>query len=319
MSVDETNSSALTLLQTCLGIVGGETLLIVYDKEHRGVLKPIRDAAHITGVSRVNDLLYVDEQTLTGVLSSYEVVMFCVSDQLTLTLGHSDARLKACRNGSRIAFLTRPLESTPPTTEILRVARATNRLKNRLKGAVKLVVETDGVQLIVYVGGREPVALTSLITKPGSWGAIPDYAEVALAPIESSANGSFVADACVVGLGPLMERLTLRFENGCVRSAGGGLIGRNLSRILAREPGSNLLGEIGFGTNVMRKEFRGEFDDKKALGSVHLGLGDNHTIGGVNRSSVHLDCLAKTCKLSIDGVPFDFQSLYSAQVSGTSS
>ncbi len=310
MSGDKTVTSALTLLQTCLGMVGGEALLIVYDKGHRGVLEPIRDAAHIIGVSKVSDLLYVDEQTLTGVLPSYEAVIFCVSDRLTLTLGHSDARLKACRNGSRVAFLTQPLESTPTPAQILRVARATNTLKDRLKGAAKLVVETGGGQLIVDVTGREPVALTSLITRPGSWGAIPDYSEVALAPNESSANGSFVADACVVGLGPLMKGLTLKVENGYAVATGGGLIGRSLSRILAREPNSNLLGEVGFGTNEMRKEFRGEFDDKKALGSVHLGLGDNHTIGGVNRSTVHLDCLAKACRLSIDGVPVDFQSLY---------
>lgn len=310
MNVDKAGASALTLLQTCLGMVEAETLLIVCDKDHRGVLKPIRDAAQTIGVIRVHGLLYVDEQTLSGVLPSYDVAIFCVSDQLTLTLGHSDARLEACRNGSRIAFLTQPLESTPPPTEILRVARATNTLRNRLKGAEKLVVDTNGVQLTVDLTGREPVALTSLITKPGSWGAIPDYAEVALAPIESSANGSFIADACVVGLGLLTEKLTLRFEDGYVRTTGGGLTGRSLMRILAREPGSNLLGEIGFGTNAMRREFRGEFDDKKALGSVHLGLGDNHTIGGVNRSKVHLDCLAKACKLSIDGVPLDFQSLY---------
>lgn len=310
MSYGDSRRHALTLLETCLGVGGAETLLVVCDAPHRGVLKPFRDAARAIGLRRLDEHLYVDGDTLRGVLPSYEVVIFCVSDALTLSLGHSDARLQACRSGSRVAFLTQPLESTPPPGEIFKVAKATNTLRDRLRGARKLAINTSSSELVVDVSGRDPLALTSLVTRPGAWGAVPDYAEVALAPIESSPNGSFVIDACVVGLGALKERLTLFFENGRLKLEGSNLVGESLSRMMAREPGLNVLSEVGFGTNRMRREFRREFDDKKALGSAHLGLGDNHTIGGVNRSSLHLDCLAKMCGLRVDGVPIDFQSLH---------
>ncbi|MEM3795417.1 MAG: hypothetical protein QW429_06025, partial [Thermoprotei archaeon] len=196
----------------------GETLLVVYDTEHRMVLDPIGCAAHELGVGKLTGHLYVDERTLKDVLPSYDATIICVSDRLTLSLGHSDARLDACRSGSRIAFLTQPLAQTPPPHEILRVAQATHNLKTMLAGARNLVVETLGNthRLEAHVGGREPVAITSLITEPGMWGAIPDYAEVAIAPLEWSANGSFVADACVVGLGPLKENLTIKVGGGRV-------------------------------------------------------------------------------------------------------
>jgi hypothetical protein len=117
---------------------------------------------------RLDEHLYVDEDTLRGVLPSYEVVIFCVSDALTLSLGHSDARLQACRSGSRVSFLTQPLESTPPPGEIFKVAKATNTLRDRLRGARKLAINTSSSELVVDVSGRDPLALTSLVTRPGA-------------------------------------------------------------------------------------------------------------------------------------------------------
>ena len=82
-------------------------------------------------------------------------------------------------------------------------------------------------------------------------------------------------------------------------------MGREFDRMLGEEPSARVLCELGFGTNHLRKEIRGEFDDKKALGSVHIALGDNHTFGGENRSNLHVDCLVVRPQIWIDGKIFD--------------
>ena len=90
----------------------------------------------------------------------------------------------------------------------------------------------------------------------------------------------------------------------------GGRVGAEFEKLLSQyDDSARVLCELGFGTNHLRRDVRGEFDDKKALGSVHIALGDNHTFGGENKSNLHIDCLMVEPQVHFDGKPFDLKSL----------
>ncbi|MBU7030713.1 MAG: aminopeptidase, partial [Theionarchaea archaeon] len=43
------------------------------------------------------------------------------------------------------------------------------------------------------------------------------------------------------------------------------------------------------------------FEAKKIEGTCHISLGDNHTIGGVHRSGVHMDGIISSPTVTVDG------------------
>jgi leucyl aminopeptidase (aminopeptidase T) len=309
--VTEALAGAETVLSTCLGLRAEESVLIVYDGTRKEDARTLFRAAADAGAERPMMVHFSGERSLAAPMLEHDVTLFCVSDILTLALGHSDSRLAACRAGHRVAFLTQPLSVVPTAQEIETVAKKTRVLRDMLEGAHTLVVKTEsGTELAAQVSGREPIAVTSIIRSPGSWGAVPDYAEVALAPLERSANGRVFIDGGVIGLGLPEQPFTLDCSNGLVSvSCGKGRVVEQLSSALASDAGSAVLCELGFGTNHIRREIKGEFDDKKLLGSFHIGVGDNHAIGGVNRSSVHLDCLSRSCELLVDSRTIEFEKI----------
>jgi leucyl aminopeptidase (aminopeptidase T) len=48
-------------------------------------------------------------------------------------------------------------------------------------------------------------------------------------------------------------------------------------------------------------KFEGGFEDKKILGSAHLGIGGNLDLGGNLASTVHLDVILRKVSLALDG------------------
>lgn len=305
------HAGAVTVLSTCLGLESWESVLVVHDATRKEDARILFEAAASKGATRRTMVRFSEEKELASPMLEHDVTLFCVSDRLTLALGHSDSRLAACRAGRRVAFLTQPLSEVPEPQDIEMVAERTKALRDALKGAHSLVVMTGtGFRLSAVVDGRDPIAVTSIIRSPGSWGAVPDYAEVAVAPVEESSNGGVFVDGGVIGLGVPEHPFPVHCRNGYVGVAGATAgVADQFASVLGTDAGSAVLCELGFGTNHMRSRIRGEFDDKKILGSFHVGVGDNHTIGGKNRSSVHLDCLSTGCELLVDGKAIDFERI----------
>jgi hypothetical protein len=47
-----------------------------------------------------------------------------------------------------------------------------------------------GTELWLDLTGRKAVVFTNFLRNPGDWGAVPDYAEAAIPPIEGSAKAN---------------------------------------------------------------------------------------------------------------------------------
>jgi leucyl aminopeptidase (aminopeptidase T) len=309
---------ALAILDTCLALRMGQGLLVAFDKQNKKRAETMVAAARRLGVAVSSGSISErcsrnPPAPVAKKMAEADVSLFCVDERKTLHYGHSDARKKACEAGSRVAFLTQGLAYVPEKRELVEIHDRTARLADLLERTSTLVIKSgarrkETLRLALGKERRRAVRLSSILTEPGSWGAVPDYAEAAVAPVERNSVGSLTVDGTIVGMGQVRAPVTLEFKEGELAGASGNL-GRRLEGMLGQSNRARTLCEVGFGTNHLRKVLKGEFDDKKMLGSVHVGLGDNHTIGGVVRSRLHIDCLVRRPTVSFDGRGVDLSAV----------
>jgi len=170
-----------------------------------------------------------------------------------------------------------------------RYYRAFNNAKNIR------IVANDGTDLKFSVKGRKFLVDDSVISKEdikrGDVGMNIPCGEVFTAPVENSANGTYVIPhANVPGQG-MTEELTLYFKNGRVvkntAKKGKGYLKKYLAQNSAN---GNVIAELGIGCNRAAKFTRGEIIiDEKILGTVHVAIGWNKGFGGKTNASNHLD------------------------------
>jgi aminopeptidase len=126
--------------------------------------------------------------------------------------------------------------------------------------------------------------------------------EICLAPLEDRADGTVVFDLAFWD-GRRVEDFEVRFERGVahpVRAAREYEFAAGV--IAASDAGARVVGELGIGLNPGVGAPTGyTLTDEKILGTVHLALGDNRMLGGVNDSILHWDMMVLEPTLEIDG------------------
>ncbi len=308
---------ALTVLKTCMGFAQGESILILYDARNVSRAIAVRRAAENLGASKIYFERIAARPTreppknVGELMRANDVSTLCVDEKKTLLLGHSEARREACRSGARVGFVTQSLVRVPSEKELLAIQSRSNRIARMLERARRAKIFSDRnyeLSLQFARGERSSLPLSSILKNKGDWGAVPDYAEAAISPLEETAEGDVYVDS-IIGIGKSPNKIKITFEKGRIVSILDGAIATKLRKVINTDSSSNLLGELGIGANHLRKKIVGEFDDKKMLGSIHLGIGDNHTIGGKIISDVHIDCLVASPMLELDNKVVDFDQL----------
>ncbi len=313
---DSFKAGAQTVLDACAGLKKEERILIVVDSKNDHRVKHLVSIAEELGalvtVEQIEGQITREPpQHIAAEMRRNEITLFCVNEQRTLLWGHADAKVAAIKNGARVLFLTQDIYETPRASELEQIRIRSNKLADILEqtSKVKLVTGIES-QLEIKLASRKSLRLSSILSRPGCWGAVPDYAEAAVAPLETGSNGTVRINGMIVGIGKVDTPVDLEFEKGRLVKISGGKVASDFEKLLSEYDNSaRVLCELGFGTNHLRREVRGEFDDKKALGSVHIALGDNHTFGGENRSDLHIDCLMANPKVYFDGSLFELKSL----------
>lgn len=158
---------------------------------------------------------------------------------------------------------------------------------------------------------RMPIISDGIIQK-GSWGNVPS-GETFIAPPENLANGEIVIDGSIPGcLIDKGEELILYFRDGRMVDWQPRNIpaARHLEQFTVRFAQDNndyawdVLAEIGLGVNPMVKKVTGNaLLDEKKFGSLHVAIGDNIDMGGLNKSSIHFDMVTLRPEVEIDGLP----------------
>lgn len=188
------------------------------------------------------------------------------------------------------------------TADYNKVGRITAAVAKILSAGSEAHITSDaGTDLSFSIEGRKAHELAGLF-KPGSIACFPD-GESPLAPVEETANGTLVIDSSVHQIGRVKTPLVITVEKGFAVKIEGGPEAEILLNILKTRGDKNSfnLGEFAVGTNPCARISENVSEDKKRLGSIHIALGDNVSLGGHSPSKTHIDGIMGYPSLWIDG------------------
>ncbi|HEX7196237.1 MAG TPA: aminopeptidase [Candidatus Limnocylindria bacterium] len=233
-------------------------------------------------------------------------VVLCAA---TTSLYHTAAKAAAQRAGTRGVFnAPSRLEAWTHgamTADFFAIRRQAERLADLFRATSEVrVTSPAGTDLTARIDGREPVAwLTGICREPGEASAYPG-GEVSLPPLEGTANGVVVWEAVASDLGAIHEPVRITVRDGRAVEVAGGAEAEHLRRILADVVDADNIGEIGIGLNPAARISDEITESKKALGTVHIALGDSaNEYGGLVECEVHLDGLVLQPTVAFDGTP----------------
>jgi leucyl aminopeptidase (aminopeptidase T) len=145
--------------------------------------------------------------------------------------------------------------------------------------------------------------LTGICRNPGEVSALPG-GEVSLPPLEGTTEGVVVWERVASDLGGLAEPVRIEIRAGRATRITGGEAADRLRAIVASVRDADNIGEIGIGLNPVARISDHITESKKALGTVHIALGDSaNEYGGLVECEVHLDGLVLAPTVEFDGRP----------------
>ncbi|MDF3003681.1 MAG: aminopeptidase [Candidatus Fimivivens sp.] len=147
-----------------------------------------------------------------------------------------------------------------------------------------------GTDLHMEMNQMEPIIECGIARNPGDAMAFSD-GEVSLGPVIGTTHGKLVIDGPICYYGKPSTPVELRIEEGRIVEVIGGdaNICKEIRRQIAEIKDSDNIAEIGIGLNPACM-FNGDFEEeKKAMGTCHIAMGNGFYYGQPARSSVHID------------------------------
>lgn len=296
----ELHSAALVAARDCMGVKPHERVLIVTDERLRTIGYALWKAAKDLG----NEVLLTEilprktngEEPPSEVAELMKMVdvVFCPTSK---SLTHTDSRRAASAVGVRIATLpgvTEEIMVRCMNADYSRIAERTLKLCKLLEKTSTIRVSTrGGTDVTLPIKGRQAHASSGLFREKGQWGNLPT-GEAYLAPLEGVSNGVVVVDGSMASVGMVREPIRIVVKDGYATEITGGVEAKRLLELL--EPhgkdGRNVA-EFGIGTNDKAILTGNILEDEKVMGTIHIALGDNKSMGGTVRVASHLDGLVK--------------------------
>lgn len=277
----------------------GERVLVVFDRKNKRVGEYLYGICGKIG-ARVEHILIAKELTkeMAEHMKKSDVVMLAAPG-----LSWTEAVKKARDGGARIGRI----DVSPETADALDVDYAAmQRLGERIKKIIDLgstikVTSDAGTDMEASIAGREARVQDGVADHDGSFQNYP-AGEVSIAPVEDTAEGTVVVDACLAGIGKLAAPVSLDFAKGRVRRVRGDKEAEKfLGEVEACGVGCGRLGEISFGINPRGKLVGSIINDQKILGTFHVAMGSDVYIGGKVKARGHLEAVSRGYKLYVDG------------------
>ena len=239
-------------------------------------------------------------------LSSADVVFAATH----YSLFHSNARINACTSGARWVNLpgyTREMLKTGGLfVDFPKQREKAETIGSYITAGSQVRITTEkGTDITFSIKGREAIVEPGISDKPGMVNSPPDI-EVCIAPIEATAQGTIVIDGSVVidELGPVQEDVVLEVKDGMVVQVSGGWEAEIFRKQLeaAQDYEVRNIGEFGIGLNPECRICDSMLEAEGVLGTIHFGIGDNHTMGGTVEASMHTDVVVMDPTVYIDDI-----------------
>lgn len=300
--------AARNAVRECLGVKAGETLVIVTDPPMARLARLFFEEGAEAGAKAVWIEMPVgrrDGEEPPGPVAAALAAADAALAPTSRSISHTQARRAASAAGARIATLpqlTEEVMSRALLADYTSVRVRTERLAELLARVGEYrIASPAGTDLYLKAQGRPVFADTGILREPGAFGNLP-AGEVFLAPLEGTAEGLLVVDGSMAGVGALDEPIRMTVRAGMVTEIDGGADARRLAELLEEAPeAARCVAELGIGTNETAEVTGNVLEDEKVLGTVHVAIGDNVSMGGNNRVDSHLDGVLLKPSLWADG------------------
>ena len=291
--------AANMLVNQVLELKKGETVLIITDTDRPST---ITEAIAYSAVSAGGQVMVMTMQPqqiggeeppapVAAAMAASQVVI----NQSTQSLTHTDSVRNAMKKGARIANLRNFTEDMMYNgginADYHEVRRVSEKITDLLSKTDKIRMTTpEGTDLTMWARGRDAIAQTGFVTKPGMLSGLPD-GESTLAPLEGMSEGVVVSPYIADMIGLITEPLKLEITKGRIVNITGGKQALDLKRLLESkdEAGYNAASQFALGTNPACRVVPNTREVGKKLGTAHIAIGDNRSLGGNSASSFHID------------------------------
>ncbi len=303
------DTASIIAVRDCMAVKKNEKVLIITDEIKREIGYSLFENTKRLGHKAL--LLEMPSGKINGeeppaevaeMMGKFDVVLIPTAKSVT----HTDARRKASAKGVRVATfpgITREIMIRGMNADYNAISKRSLKLKKIMEKAKHVKITAPaGTDIEFDITGRTAIASKGLYHKKGESGNLPT-GETFNAPVEGSANGLFVVDGSFAGLG-LIGNVNIRVEvkDGFATKITGGNAAKKLNAMLDKV-GKNArnIAEFGIGTNDSARLSGILLEDEKVMGTVHLALGNNVTMGGSVNVPIHVDGVIKKPTVYLDG------------------
>lgn len=309
MKLSKLDKASIIAIRDCMGAQPNESVLIVTDEYKKKIgynlFKNAKQLGHESlFVEMKSRNMHGEEppKQVAELMKMFDVVLCPTAKSLT----HTNARREASALGSRIATfpgITEEIMIRGLNADYKKIAALTIKLTDILTNTkIVRVTAPNGTDITMDISGRSGHASKGLFHAKGESGNLPT-GEAYLAPVEGKSNGVFVVDGSMAGIGMIKSKpIRIEVKDGLAVNIFGSAQAKKLNSILEKygEPGRNIA-EFGIGTNDKAKLSGLLLEDEKVMGTIHIALGDNKSMGGNVNVPVHLDGVVKKPTVFFDG------------------
>ena len=306
--MNDLNKSAIIALKDCMNLNTNESLLVVTDDSTISIGKALFEVGK--SLAKESTLVVMQERKVNGeeppnqiaeLMGNYDAVICPTRKSLT----HTDARRSACEKGARVATMPGITEEVMIRTmgaDYLKIAERTYKLSEILdKGKIAHVTSAAGTDIYLPINGIDAISSTGLVKEKGKYGNLPS-GESFLMPEEGKAEGIFIVDGSFASVGKIYtEPIRITVEKGYAAKIEGGEEADKLKAAL--EPlGKEAfnVAELGIGTNDQAIVTGEILEDEKVMGTAHIALGNNISMGGTCNVGIHVDGVFLNPTVKID-------------------
>ena len=311
MEITRMAFAANMLVNQVLGLKRGETVLIVTDTDRPRI---ITQAIAYSAISAGGEVVVVtmEPQQIGGqeppaAVAAAMAAVQVVINQSPYSLPHTAAVREAIKHGVRIANLRNVTEEMMVeggiTADYHQVKKVTENLARLLTEADVIRMTTpEGTDFTMRTMGRKAIAQSGFVTRPGELSGLPD-GEATLAPLEGVTEGVVVSPYIADQIGQITEPFRMEITKGRITGITGGKQAMELKGILEKrdEAGYNAASQFALGTNPACLVIPNTREVAKKLGTAHIAIGDNISLGGQSKSTFHIDFVFLNPSVYLDG------------------
>lgn len=309
MKQTKLDRACVIAIKDCMGAKKNESVLIVTDKFKNKIGYALFENAKKLG----HESVYLEFKSremhgqeppkqVAEMMKLFDVVLCPTAKSLT----HTNARREASALGARIATfpgITEEIMIRGLNADYKKIAALTIKLQEIMNEVnIVRVTAPNGTDITMDISGRKALPSKGLFHKKGESGNLPT-GEAYIAPLEGKSNGVFVVDGSMSGVGVIDKKpITIQVENGFATKISGGVQAKKLDSILNKYGKfARNIAEFGIGTNDKAKLSGIILEDEKVMGTIHIALGDNKSMGGNVDVPIHLDGIVKKPTVYFDG------------------